>query len=163
MAPRLAHSLHAPRAFTTDCRPAYDRWVQLDHIVLWVADPLASVAFYEDVVGLAGVRVEEFRAGKVPFPSVRISPTALIDLMGLAKAPMMNAIPGAGGSAGHRVNHVCLAMSRAEAEALRARLTERGAAPAVTMKDSFGAQGNAPEAFYFADPDGNILEARYYV
>jgi glyoxylase I family protein len=30
------------------------------------------------------------------------------------------------------------------------------------MTQSFGARGFAPEAFYFADPDGNVLEARYY-
>lgn len=47
-------------------------------------------------------------------------------------------------------------------EALRARLDAAGIAVPVTMKDSFGARGHAPEAFYFADPDGNVLEARWY-
>ena len=30
------------------------------------------------------------------------------------------------------------------------------------MKSSFGARGLAPHTFYFGDPDGNVLEARYY-
>jgi catechol 2,3-dioxygenase-like lactoylglutathione lyase family enzyme len=136
--------------------------LQIDHLVLWVADPLASVEFYERAVGVTAERVEAFRAGKAPFPSVRLSPTALIDLMPLKMAPRLNAIPGAEGTAGNKINHVCLAMPRADYEALRERLHACGVATPVTMKDSFGARGQAPEAFYFADPDGNVLEARYY-
>lgn len=136
--------------------------MRVDHLVLWVADPLRSVEFYERVLGFEGVRVEEFRAGKVPFPSVRISDDTLLDLMALSFAPRLNALPGGEGSAGNKLNHVCLAMTRAEYDALRGRLDAHGIAVPVQMKDSFGAQGHAPEAFYFADPDGNVLEARYY-
>ena len=57
-----------------------------DHVVLWVADPPASVAFFTEVLGLEGVRVEA-----------------------------------------------------------------RGTPPHRPL-----------EAFYFTDPDGNVLEARYY-
>jgi catechol 2,3-dioxygenase-like lactoylglutathione lyase family enzyme len=140
--------------------------LRLDHVVFWVADPLRSVAFYEEVVGLSGVRVAEFRAGEVPFPSVRISDETLIDLMAEKMASALNAVgarlsPLVAASAGHRVNHVCLAMSRAEYDALRARIEARGGA-VFKMERSFGARGIAPEAFYFNDPDGNVLEARAY-
>ena len=47
---------------------------KLDHVVLWSDDPLRAVEFYEQVVGLTPVRLEEFRAGQAPFPSVRGSP-----------------------------------------------------------------------------------------
>jgi catechol 2,3-dioxygenase-like lactoylglutathione lyase family enzyme len=134
----------------------------LDHVVLWVSDPLRSVAFYEEVLRLEPLRVDAFREGKAPFPSVRISGETIIDLMPMAMAAVVNAIPGAAGSAGHRVNHLCLSMSKDAYEALRGRLIERGQPPAMTMQESFGAQGHAPEAFYFGDPDGNVLEARYY-
>lgn len=134
----------------------------IDHVVFWVADPLASIDFYRDVLGLDGVRVDEFRAGKAPFPSVRISDDSLIDLMPVRMAPALNALPGAAGSAGNKVNHLCVTMTAADYAALRARLAARGVAAPVTMKDSFGARGRAPEAFYFADPDGNVIEARYY-
>jgi catechol 2,3-dioxygenase-like lactoylglutathione lyase family enzyme len=136
--------------------------MRIDHIVFWVADPLASVAFYERILGAQGVRVDQFREGKVMFPSVRICEDAIIDLMSLQAAEKLNAKPGAGNSAGHKVNHVCLAMTKAEFDALRARLDAEGIAVPFTMTDSFGACGQAPEAFYFADPDGNVLEARWY-
>ena len=140
--------------------------LRLDHVVLWVADPLRSVDFYVDVVGLAGERVAEFRDGKVPFPSVRISDDTLVDLMPQKMAAALNGMgrslsPLLAESAGQRVHHVCLAMSRAEYEALRGRLAATGAAT-FKMERSFGARGIAPEAFYFHDPDGNVLEARYY-
>jgi catechol 2,3-dioxygenase-like lactoylglutathione lyase family enzyme len=135
---------------------------RIDHVVLWVEDPLRSVLFYEEVVGFPGVRLDEFRDAKVPFPSVRLSNDALIDLMPKAMAPKLSSLPGAAGSAGNKVNHLCFSVSRADYEALRARLAAREVPVPVTMKDSFGAQGHAPEAFYFADPDGNVLEARYY-
>jgi len=75
---------------------------------------------------------------------------------------MVDAMTGADASAGHRVNHVCLAMSEADFTALRARLAANEVAVSTTMQQSFGARGLAPEAFYFRDPDGNVVEARYY-
>lgn len=136
--------------------------MRLDHVVLWVEDPIRSLEFYEHVVGLAPVRAEEFKAKKVMFPSVRISDDAIIDLMPSAMAQMLDAIPGAKGTAGHPVNHVCLAMTHAEYDALISRLESAGTPPGHVMANSFGARGSAPKAFYFRDPDGNVLEARYY-
>jgi catechol 2,3-dioxygenase-like lactoylglutathione lyase family enzyme len=135
--------------------------VRVDHIVFWVEDPLRSVEFYESALGFPGVRVEEFREGKVGFPSVRISSDTIIDLMPKMMAPFLNGMPGTEGSAGNKVNHFCLAMGKSEYTELHARLAARGVV-AMTMTSSFGAQGTAPEAFYFTDPDGNVLEARYY-
>jgi catechol 2,3-dioxygenase-like lactoylglutathione lyase family enzyme len=135
---------------------------RLDHVVLWVEDPLRSVEFFERVVGLAGVRVPEFREEAAPFPSVRVSEDTILDLMPRAAAPAVSAVTGAAGTAGHLINHVCLAMSEEEFERLRARLTAHGTPPSHEMERSFGARGLAPRAFYFRDPDGNIFEARYY-
>jgi catechol 2,3-dioxygenase-like lactoylglutathione lyase family enzyme len=139
----------------------------LDHVVIWVEDPLRSVEFFEAVVGFPGVRVAEFRAGEAPFPSVRITDETIIDLMPRALAPRLNAFtsaddPGAADSAGHPVHHICFAMSEPEFEALRGRLLQHGIAPAGEMLRSFGARGLAPRTYYFRDPDGNVFEARYY-
>jgi catechol 2,3-dioxygenase-like lactoylglutathione lyase family enzyme len=134
----------------------------LDHVVLWTDDPLRAVAFYTDVVGFAPVRVDEFRSGTAPFPSVRVSERTILDLMARVAAPVVDAMAGAEASAGHRVNHVCFSMSERDFDALRARLDAAGVTASTTMEQSFGAQGLAPRAFYFRDPDGNVLEARYY-
>lgn len=134
----------------------------LDHVVLWTADPVQSAEFYAQVVGLPPVRLDEFRAGEAPFPSVRVSPHTIIDLMARVAAPLVDTMAGAEGSAGHPVNHVCLSMSEGEYRALQARLAAHGVAISPVMENSFGAQGAAPQAFYFRDPDGNVLEARYY-
>lgn len=134
----------------------------IDHVVLWSDDPLRAVEFYAEVVGLTPVRVDEFRGGAAPFPSVRVSDASIIDLMARVAAPVVDALSGGDASAGHRVNHVCLSMSEAEFTALRARLEERAVPTSAITEQSFGAQGLAPRAFYFRDPDGNVIEARYY-
>lgn len=136
--------------------------MHIDHVVLWVADPLASVAFFTDVLGLEGVRVEDYKAKRCPFPSVRLSAHSILDLMAKSTAPMVDMVSGKPGSAGHLVNHVCLAMTKAEYDTLVQRLEARGTPPQRPLENSFGAQGPAPKAFYFTDPDGNVLEARYY-
>jgi len=136
--------------------------MQLDHVVLWVEDPIRSVEFFEKVVGFTPVRVEEFLAKKVLFPSVRLDANTLIDLFPISAAPMVNQIPGAAGTAGHKTNHLCFAMTKAEYEALEQRLEQHGTKAGRHMENQFGARGLATRAYYFRDPDGNVLEARYY-
>lgn len=128
--------------------------MRLDHIVLWTKDPMAAMDFYSRVVGLTPVRFSEFEAGQAPFPSVRVSEDSIIDLMPVEKA--------ASGNAGNPVNHVCLALSKAEYDELDRRLQAEGVETSARMNHTFGARGWAPHAYYFADPDGNVVEARYY-
>jgi glyoxylase I family protein len=135
---------------------------KVDHVVLWTDDPVRAAEFYERVVGLPPVRLEEFRAGQAPFPSVRISTESILDLMARVAAPLVDALTGSDASAGHRVNHVCLSMTEAEFSALRERLAAHDVPTSAMTQQSFGAQGLAPNAFYFRDPDGNVIEARYY-
>lgn len=136
--------------------------MRLDHLVLWAKDPRVAMDFYSRVIGLAPVRFDEFEAGKAPFPSVRVSQESIIDLMPQAMASGIGAFAKADGSAGNPVNHVCLALSKSEYEELDQRLQAEGVDTSARMVQSFGAQGFAPQAFYFADPDGNVVEARYY-
>jgi glyoxylase I family protein len=136
--------------------------MRLDHLVLWVEDPLRACEFYTNVVGLSPVRLDEFREKKTIYVSVRISDDTMIDLFPRSAVPNIEKIPGARGTAGHVTNHVCLAMSHAEYDALAERLAKHGTPVGHHMENQFGARGIAPKAFYFKDPDGNVLEARYY-
>jgi glyoxylase I family protein len=135
---------------------------RLDHVVLWTADPQASVDFYTRVLGLSPLRLEEFNAGEAPFPSVRVSEDSIIDLIPAANAGGTNSMTKVIGSAGHPVNHVCIAMSKAEYDELDRRLQAEGIDTSARLTHSYGARGWAPQTFYFPDPDGNVVEARYY-
>ncbi|MEV0635685.1 VOC family protein [Streptomyces sp. NPDC050619] len=139
-----------------------DNTARLDHVVLWVRDPVASADFYEKAVGMAPVRLAEFAAGTVSFPSVRLNEETILDLMPLTMAAGMKMVPGAADSSGHPVNHVCLALPGADFDTLRSRLEERSVPVSDISEDSFGARGMAKRSFYFRDPDGNVFEARHY-
>ncbi|MFJ5994511.1 VOC family protein [Streptomyces sp. NPDC092370] len=139
-----------------------DHTPRLDHVVLWVRDPLAAADFYEKAVGLKTVRLAEFTAGEAPFPSVRVNDETILDLMPLTYAERMTMLPGSADSAGHPVNHVCLSLSREAFDALLSRLEERSVPVSDLSHDSFGARGAATRSFYFRDPDGNVFEARHY-
>lgn len=136
----------------------------IDHVVLWVEDPLKALSFYTEVVGLPAVRGEEFRAGSVPFPSVRLSEHSILDLMPTMVVPFARGLTGEvkETSAGKPINHVCVAMDRVEFDALAARLSAAGVSMHRMGERSFGARGSSPHWFYFQDPDGNVLEARTY-
>lgn len=128
----------------------------MDHIVINAEDVEALVQFYTKVVELEPERLEEFRSRKVPFPSVRINDDTVIDL-----APKMMWIGTHPRTPGRpNLNHFCLTLEKSEWENLRARLTESrivldGPHP------RWGAHGNGT-SFYFHDPEGNEIEARYY-
>ena len=136
--------------------------MRLDHVVLHVADPIESAEWYQRVVGLEPVRLEEYKRGESPFPSVRIAEDAIMDLSPLSAAPDLELATRTPGSVGHRVNHVCIAMTRAEYDALDERLRADGRDTSARVRPTYGALGWAPENFYFNDLDGNVIEARYY-
>lgn len=119
--------------------------VGLDHLVIDVADVERSLAFYVGELGLEPVRVDEWRRGEVLFPSVRVDPTTIIDL--LATAPT-----------GRNVDHLCLVVEPLDLEALKA-------SGRFTVVDGpgirYGAQGDGT-SLYVLDPDGNTVELRHY-
>ncbi|WAC94169.1 VOC family protein [Mycobacterium sp. Aquia_213] len=118
--------------------------------------------FYTKVIGLTPVRFDEFEAAEAPFPSVRVCEDSIIDLMPIAGIDATDAMTKVAGSAGHPVNHVCLALSKSEYEALDRRLQAAGVDTSARLDRSYGARGWAPHIYYFSDPDGNVIEARYY-
>jgi glyoxylase I family protein len=131
--------------------------MDLDHIVLNVADVDVAIGFYGSIIGLSVERLDEFRAGSVPFPSVRINPTTLIDLF----PPKMWDDGSAASTRKPNLNHFCLALDASGWNLLRERL-EQGRIPIYRDRTvNFGARGDGI-SMYFRDPDGNEIEARYY-
>jgi catechol 2,3-dioxygenase-like lactoylglutathione lyase family enzyme len=117
----------------------------LDHLVLKVADVERSLSFYCDVLGLVGERIEDWRQGDVPFPSVRIDSGTLIDLL---PAPRH----------GDNLDHFCLVLSAGDwDEAVRTPGIEVLRGPSRL----FGAKGYGTSV-YTRDPDGNTIELRHY-
>jgi catechol 2,3-dioxygenase-like lactoylglutathione lyase family enzyme len=57
------------------------QFAAIDHIALNVDDVDRSLAFYHEALGLDIERIDDFRAGKVGFPSVRVTSQTVIDLM----------------------------------------------------------------------------------
>ncbi|HUG36882.1 MAG TPA: VOC family protein [Candidatus Limnocylindrales bacterium] len=118
--------------------------IGFDHLVLNVADVHRSLAFYVGTLGLTPERVEEWEAGEVFFPSVRIDATTVLDLMQLDRS-------------GQNVDHLCLVVDD-DIDALAARedlIIESGPG------ERWGAQGDAL-SIYLRDPDGNLVELRRY-
>ncbi|KAK4537862.1 hypothetical protein CDCA_CDCA14G3887 [Cyanidium caldarium] len=129
----------------------------LDHVALNVQDVERAITFYTQVMGMEGLRLEEWRGGKVPFPSVRVSSTTIIDLF---PGEMGGAADGQA-PVGNHLNHFCLALSAAEHAQVCQRLETAGYAPTGPPARRWGARGMAT-ALYFHDPDGNMIELRHY-
>lgn len=118
---------------------------ELDHIVLSVADVERSLRFYVDELGLAPMRVEEWRVGSVLFPSLRVNADTIIDLLQVART-------------GQNVDHLCLVVEPTDLAALAAS----GRFDVVDgPARRFGARGDGT-SLYIHDPDGNTVELRHY-
>ena len=121
------------------------RVIGFDHLVLNVGDVDRSLAFYCGPLGLEPVRVDEWRAGTAPFPSVRVSPTTIIDLVH-------------GERGGANVDHLCLVVEPLDWQ----QVVDSGVFTVVSGPGPrFGARGTA-ESLYVQDPDGNTVELRWY-
>ena len=131
--------------------------LELDHIVLAVTDMDAMLKFYIDVLGLTPHRVEEYRAGTVPFPCARITANTLIDLL----PPAMWNFGDAGARTYTNLNHFCLAFERGDWDAQLTRLDAAGVEIEMGPMMLSGARGDGM-SIYIRDPDGNRVELRYY-
>jgi catechol 2,3-dioxygenase-like lactoylglutathione lyase family enzyme len=119
--------------------------VALDHVVLNVADVERSLAFYCTELGLAPVRVDEWRRGDAPFPSARVDAHTILDLLAVPRT-------------GENTDHLCLVVEPTDLDAVKASgRFEVVDGPATR----FGARGNGT-SLYVKDPDGNTVELRHY-
>jgi catechol 2,3-dioxygenase-like lactoylglutathione lyase family enzyme len=118
----------------------------LDHLVLVVDDVERTLAWYGRHAGLAPERADEWRRGEVFFPSLRVDPTTVIDV-----------VPGREGDGRGHLDHICFVVEPGHQAALAAdpdlEVVEEGT--------RWGAQGDA-HSIYVRDPDGLLVEFRSY-
>lgn len=129
----------------------------MDHIVLNVEDDERMIAFYSQVLMFETERVEEYRAGDVPFPSVRLNPETIIDLFP-KKMWKKNDRAERGRE---NLNHFCIALNKGTWEKLLKRLQANNVEIEEGPVPRWGAHGTGTSV-YFRDPEGNLIEARYY-
>ena len=129
----------------------------MDHIVLNVEDDEKMITFYSKVLMLSPERLEEYRAGKVPFPSVRLNSDMVIDLFP-KKMWQKNAETGQGAK---NLNHFCISLSKETWENLLERIKTNNVDIEEGPVSRWGAHGTGT-SIYFRDPEGNLIEARYY-
>ncbi|GBG00191.1 hypothetical protein Rsub_13008 [Raphidocelis subcapitata] len=149
-----------------------------DHIVVRSPDPAASTAWWSRMFGLEPLRLAEYQAGAAPFPSVRVTPSFIIDFAGREMAAL--AAPKAAAAAAAaappepprlepasgQLDHLCLSLDDgADMAAVAAALSEAGAPPLQqfdgTVVRRFGARGGALSV-YVRTPEGVTLELRSY-
>ncbi len=121
------------------------RLTAADHIVLVSPDPERLVAWYRDHLGTAPERLDEWRRGDVPFVSLRVSPTFLIDV-------------ARGERTGTNVDHFALTAEDVDLDELA---TSGSVSVEMGPADLFGARGRG-RGVYLRDPDGNRVELRTY-
>lgn len=118
---------------------------EIDHIVLRCVDVEKSVEWYVSRLGLEAVRLDEWRDGQAPFPSVRVNDSMIIDLI-------------EGPSTEGRLDHFCLVVEPID-------FTELSATGVFDVIDGpvtrYGARGNGT-SLYIRDPEGTTVELRYY-
>lgn len=129
----------------------------MDHIVINVIDIDKMLKFYTEVLLLSGERLEEFKAHRVPFPSVRLTEDTIIDLF--PKPLWQKTNPEDMGRP--NLNHFCLATDKSSWEKLQQRLQQNGVKIDDGPAKRWGAHGSGL-SIYFRDPEENVIEVRYY-
>jgi catechol 2,3-dioxygenase-like lactoylglutathione lyase family enzyme len=120
----------------------------LDHVVIVTPDVERQLAFRTGVLGCPGERVDEWRRGEVPFPSVRLDATTIVDLL-------------RGERTGTNVDHVALVVQLDDGDDLLSFAEGAGLPVLGPPRQLFGALG-VGTGLYVRDPDGGVLELRTY-
>ncbi|MFM2356193.1 MAG: hypothetical protein RLZZ528_1929 [Pseudomonadota bacterium] len=123
----------------------------LDHVVFLVDDMDRALAFYQGVLGCQpgysypALGMEQVWCG-----------SALIVLWDLTHPGAAGAIPPVRG--GRNVDHVCIALSPFDPDAMRAYLARHGIA--IEREARHGGARGVGLSFYVRDPFGNLLELK---
>ena len=127
---------------------------EMDHIVLRVKDVELSLDFYTRLLGMKPERVEQWRAGDVRFPSVRLNDDTIIDLFAHDQAPI-------GREGARNQDHFCMVIEPTDMEALKAQFEGLGVGIQAGPGKRWGSHGDGI-SLYVYDPDDNVVELRHY-
>ena len=123
-----------------------------DHIVLRIADKAATLAFYEDVLGL---KVDRDRPD-LGLTHIRAG-AQMIDLVTVDG--IIGRLGGAGPAAeGRNLDHFALHIEPFDEAAIRAHLAAKGV-DIVEEGERYGASGDG-YSLYIRDPEGNTVELK---
>src|SRR5437870_12640763 len=120
---------------------------ELDHIVLNVGDIHRSLKFYIEVLGLQAERLEEFKAGKVGFPSVRINGDTIIDLFPTRVAGDLNQQEQ---KREGNLNHFCMVVNREDFSGIVDSLAQCEISVRARPVSRWGGCGSATAASFLA-------------
>ena len=123
--------------------------IGFDHLVINTRNPDRALAFYRDVLGLEILREEEYRAGKVGFASVRITPETIIDVRPFNSDEEFV----------KNVDHICVRIAPTDMERMKEQLRGYGTDTDDDINVRWGAQGYG-ESLYIRDPEGQMIELK---
>ena len=127
---------------------------EMDHIVLRVKDVETSLKFYTETLGLKPERIEEWRAGKIRFPSARINADTIIDLFASDQEPIDK-------DGVKNQDHYCMVIEKTDMEELKSKFEAMGVGIQAGPGQRWGSHGDGT-SLYVYDPDNNVVELRHY-
>ncbi len=127
---------------------------EMDHIVLRVKDVETSLKFYTETLGLKPERIEEWRAGKIRFPSARINADTIIDLFASDQEPIDK-------DGVKNQDHYCMVIEKTDMEELKSKFEAMGVGIQAGPGQRWGSHGDGT-SLYVYDPDDNVVELRHY-
>lgn len=124
------------------------RALGIDHVVILCSDIDRTLVWWQQELGLGPVRIDEWRSGGAPFPSLRLNASTIVDFL-------------PGGRTGENVAHVAVEVD-VDADQLEKLVAERGWDVVFPLnRELFGARG-VGAGIYIRDPEGNVIELRTY-
>ncbi|MDA0734967.1 MAG: VOC family protein [Chloroflexi bacterium] len=146
-------AIRVERATSAQTQPLV-KITEMDHIVLRVKDVETSLRFYSEILGLKTERVEQWRAGEIRFPSVRLNDDTIIDLFASDQEPISK-------DGGRNLDHYCMVIEPTDMEQLKSNFESIGVGIQAGPGKRWGSHGDGI-SLYVYDPDNNVVELRHY-
>jgi catechol 2,3-dioxygenase-like lactoylglutathione lyase family enzyme len=126
----------------------------MDHIVLRVKDVETSLRFYSETLGMKTERVDQWLAGEIRFPSVRLNDDTIIDFFASDQEPISK-------EGVRNLDHYCMVIEPTDMEELKSKFEALGVGIQAGPGKRWGSHGDGT-SLYVYDPDNNVVELRHY-